>query len=378
MLKFEFLINRKNLVALLFFIIFSFQPFLSFAQSRNAINLSSSILNDYKSKGYIDFYDDNPYLSGTGLPSNDVNGKIQVITELFEVDASTSNLWTQWVNGVKNNNNTLKRSDLEAFLNLSEGSPKLYSTDYSNYYNKTVQAVNKMQLSGGIFQYPQTDADGNWEVRFGYTNLRAPFSYQGNQRKYIPAYGEYWPTGEASNDLLYKVDPNLPHTTVAAGHVLKPGRYWLIIDYDYIFPVIIRPQAPHVNGIQVPLRVPVTKNPTSCGSLNFSQSTLLDDNSPEVFCFQTGNGLMPEYNYAGTSPDILYTKDTRLTIKGTVGGIFSSYTVTINQKAEKILAEDKLPDVVKIYAKVSSGSSSPTTFFTTPDANGKWSIELQG
>ena len=307
-----------------------------------------------------------------------MNGKIQVITELYEVDASTSNLWNQWVNGVKNNNNSLKRSDLEAVLNLSEGSPKLYSTDYSYYYNKTVQAVNKMQLSGGIFQYPQTDANGNWEVRFGYTNLRAPFSYQGSQRKYIPAYGEYWPTGEANNDILYKVDPNLPHTTVAAGHVLKPGRYWLIIDYDYIFPVIIRPQAPHVEGIQVPLRVPVTKNPISCGSSNFSQSTLLPDNSREVFCFQTGNGLMPEYNYAGTSPDILKTKDTRLTIKGTVGGIFSSYTVTINQKTEKILAEDKLPDVVKIYAKVSSGSSSPTTFFTTPDANGKWSLELQG
>ncbi len=133
---------QKHLIAFYFLICFVFASFYSFGQSRNAVNLTSSILNDYKSKGYIDFYDDNPYLSGTGLPSNDVNGKIQVITELFEVDASTSNLWTQWVNGVKNNNNTLKRSDLEAFLNLSEGSPKLYSTDYSNYYNKTVQAVN--------------------------------------------------------------------------------------------------------------------------------------------------------------------------------------------------------------------------------------------
>lgn len=172
-----------------YFIFIFLINFYSYSQSRNTVSISSSILNEYKSKGYIDFYDDNPYLSGTGLPSNDVNGKIQVITELFEVDALTSNLWNQWVNGVKNNNNTLKRSDLEALLNLSEGSPKLYSTDFSSYYNKTVQAVNKMQLSGGIFQYPQTDANGNWEVRFGYTNLRAPFSYQGNQSKYSCIWG---------------------------------------------------------------------------------------------------------------------------------------------------------------------------------------------
>ena len=365
--------SQKHFVlsCLLFLCIIPFH-FLQ-AQTRNQLSLSPSILEGYKAKGYIEFVDDNPYLSGTGLPSNDINGKIQVLTEFFEVDAKTSALWEQWVNGVKTNTNTLTRADLEPLLNLSEGAPKLYSTDYSLYYNKFIQKIATMQLSGASFTYPETDANGNWKVIFGYAGLRGPFSYQGMATKYAPAWGEYMPTGEGNNDLIYKTNPNLPHTSIASGHVMKPGRYWLIIDYDYIFPVIIRPQAPHVEGVKVPLRDPISINSANCGPLNYTQSIVNGDS----YCFQTGNGLLPEYNYAGVSPDTLTTKDTRLKLKGTVGGIFSTNTVNINLVSERVLAEDKLPDVVKIHAKVTHGSTS-TIFSTTPDANGKWTVELQG
>ena len=202
--------------------------------------------NDGKPDYLIISDDDNVSLAGKGLVGQNV------IIEFFSVqEGGDEALWNSWVNGTPKS-----LSDFNPYLNRSNHA-KLVKFEWS--YNS---AYWRQETKTGPY-YAGVNGNGNWSIITPDNGEYSPGNYR------TPKFGE--------------------QTTDAGSYwITKPGKYWVLFDYEFLYPLYVREQAPVFDGI------------TSYNNTNLREPR--------------------ELNYAGSSDHIFQFQSNRLVLSGHLGG----------------------------------------------------------
>jgi len=313
--------------------------------------LSRELQLNYQTNGFLDFEDDNPYLSGVGLPSNEVNGDIEVILEFYPVLTSTSNsLWEQWRDNVLSGGSGLPLASLILELDVSKIRNTLYGVKRSfpsaTFYNGEKLLENKAKILN-----PFTDSEGNWEITIG------GFHFNNGTSDELPDFDVEHVWGEYETQYTH------------GGMVMPSGRYWLLIDYEFLYPVLVRPQAPRINGIVVP----VSTNATQGYSLYKSYNGDYTDNDSytkgSIIINSSSKNSFPEFNYANQSGVVLNSDYKKYRLNGTIGGTF------INDRG--IIRSEIYPDYKNIIVQIlnpDTGYEDESIYTLSPNSVGEWDL----
>ena len=322
---------------------YSFGQSTGGSSNSKVFQLSSSLNSNYKTNGFLDFYDDNPTLSGKGLASNAINGNIEILLEWYPVNTAQSNtLWEQWRDNVKNGGNGLPISQVQPVLNLNNIRNNLYGVLRAypgpKFYGGEYYLENKVPIKN-----PFTNANGDWSITLG------GFHYNhtgGTDALRFPDIKHVW--GEYETDDTH------------GGVVMPAGRYWLLVDFEFLYPVLIRPQAPKVNGV----KVSVNQNSTKFKGLEYYSSS-------KTYVESSNATLYPEFNYAGESGVVLNSSYKKYRLNGTISGTLAN--------DNGVIRSEIYPDYKSIVVEILNPDAdvanlSKTTVF--PNALGEWDVIL--